>query len=87
MVLFVVFDLVDFHADHLQDDIGDQGDGQAQEAHQCGDHNGVNPEIVVVPVGEKVVDAAQISEVNLLPQFFGDIQAFTGPEQGAGHRQ
>jgi len=27
MVLFVVFDLVDIHADHLQEDIGDQGDG------------------------------------------------------------
>jgi len=31
MVLFVVFDLMDIHADHLQEDIGDQGDGQAKQ--------------------------------------------------------
>ncbi len=87
MVLFVVFDLVDIHADHLQKDIGDQSDGQAQEAHQYGDDAGVYPEIVVVPVGKKIIDAAQISEVNLLPQFFRDIQTFSGPEQGAGKAQ
>ena len=87
MVLFVVFHLVGFHADHLQEDIGDQSDGQAQAAHQYGDDKGVYPKIVIVPVGKKVIDAAQIGEVNLPPQMFGDIQTFTGPEQGAGHHQ
>jgi len=50
-------------------------------SHQCGDHTGVYPHIVVVPVGEKEIDAAQIGEVNLSPQFLRDIQTFTGPEQ------
>jgi hypothetical protein len=42
----------------------------------------MDPEVVIVPLGEEMIDAAQIGQINLLSQFLRDVQAFGGPNQG-----
>ncbi len=77
----LVFDLVDFHADHLQDDVGDQGDEHTDHAHEPGDDDGVKPHIVVVPGSKEAVDAAQLIHIrDFLLQGLGLLRR--GPRQG-----